>query len=55
MDISLERVTSLDISRSANTVSLVGNAEHHDFRQIFKLQIAPQVCWRLSGALTHGD
>ena len=55
MDLLLEGVTSLDISRSGDTVSLVGNAEHHDFRQMFKLQIAPQVCWRLSSALTHGD
>lgn len=50
MDLNLQGIRSLDISRSAGDETLVGNIDAGDLRQLFKLQIHPKVCIQWTSA-----
>lgn len=54
MDVSLQGLKSLDISRSGN-VTLIGNADFRDIRYMFKLQLQPHICWHMGLATVYGD
>ena len=50
LDLNLQGVRSLDISRSAGDETLVGNVDAGDLRQLFKLQVRPKISLQWSSA-----
>lgn len=50
LDLKLQGVQSLDISRSAGDDTLIGNVDAGDLQQLFKLQVRPKICLEWSSA-----
>jgi len=55
LDVKLESVRSLEISRSGGEETLIGNVDARDLRQLFKFQVYPHVSLRWSSATFFGD
>jgi hypothetical protein len=54
LDLKLQGVQSLDISRSAGDKTLIGNVDIDGLRQLFKLQVSPTVCLQWSSSSYFG-
>jgi hypothetical protein len=50
LNLKLQGVQSLDVSRSAGDETLIGNVDAEGLRQLFKLQVRPTVCLQWSSA-----
>jgi hypothetical protein len=50
LDLKLQGVQSIDISRSAGDETLIGNVDAEGLRQLFKLQVSPNVCLQWSSS-----
>lgn len=55
LDLKLQGVQSLDISRSAGDQTLIGNVDTEGLRQLFKLQVSPTVCLQWSSSSYFGE
>jgi hypothetical protein len=55
IDLKLENVRSLEVSRSGGEQTLIGNVDAQNLRQLFKFQVRPHVSLRWSSATFFGE
>jgi hypothetical protein len=55
LDLKLESVCSLEVSRSGGEETLIGGVDAKNLRQLFKFQVRPHVSLRWSSAAFFGE